>query len=863
MSPTLLRLMWRHIQRRPTQTLLFLIGVMIGVAMMVSIDIANNSARTAFELSTESIVGKATHEISGSSTGFDQSVYTQIRTDIGWRQAAPIVTDFVLAEELDEQPLRLFGIDPFAEAPFRNYVTASGDIDTGASTENADLIALARFLVEPNTVLMGQELAQRYDLSPGDTLTLQYGDERHTVTVIGLLSTEDELTARALQSLLIADISTAQELLEMEGSLTRIDLILDTDNDADRSAQQQIEAILPPGVTLNTAAARRNSVGEMTEAFELNLTALSLLALVVGMFLVYNTVTFSVVQRRPILGIMRSLGVTRRQVFAMIWAEAALLSAIGAALGLGLGIILARFTVDAVTQTVNESFFTVSVRQISVTPWILAKGMVVGVGSALLAAFLPAYEATYTPPTSANRRSDIEQRMLKLVPYVTAFGVAAALLGSLLLTSQNLVINLSGVFSVVIGMALITILATIIMTQIIRPVTSRVGGVVGRMAPRSILRNLSRTSIAITALMLAVSVIVGVTAMVGSFRITVENWLADTLRADIFISQPNNTGSLVSVPVSPDVISEVEAVDGIERVTYVRSVTVQSPEYDQPVLINAVMSDISEGRRTVIAGSDDYETMIQRVLNGEAVLMTEVFANNRDLEWEDGLTLTLLTNEGPRDFPVLGVYQDFSSTQGSIMMGLATYRRYWDDEMISNLAVYVEEGADIDAVVAGVQEQLVGRGLLVRSNRELRRSALEVFDRTFAITSALNLLATIVAFIGILSALMALQIERRREIGVMRANGLTRRQLWKLTLWETGIMGTIAGIVAMPVGLVLSIILIYIINLRSFGWSLTLSLRVEFFLQAFAVAIIAALLAGIYPAWQAGRIQPVEAIRAE
>lgn len=864
MPVSLLRVMLRHIRRRFTQSLLLVIGVMIGVAMMVSIDIANNSARTAFDLSTEAIVGRATHDITGGPRGFNEKIYTDIRTQIGWQDIAPIVTDFAIVEEFDQQPLRVFGIDPFAEAPFRNYITAEGTIDVGNDEAGADLVALGRFLIEPNTALLGNDLAEQYGIAPGDNITVQYGDRIETINIIGLLNPSDALTRQALQSLLITDISTAQELLAMSGRLTAIDLIIDEDTSAGKQAIADIAALLPPGLALDTTATRGNAVQEMTAAFELNLTALSLLALVVGMFLVYNTVTFSVVQRRPVLGIMRSLGVTRRQTFFLIWTEAALLAFVGSILGLGLGILLGRFTVDAVTQTVNDSYFTVNVTQMEVTPFILIKGLVVGVGAALLASLLPAYEATFTPPTSAIRRSDLEQRMLKLVPYITGIGIATALLGALLLNTDILVINLAAVFMIIIGLAFMTVLATIVLANAMLPATGAVGGLVGRIAPRSILRNLSRTSIAITALMLSVSVIIGVTTMVGSFRITVQDWLFDTLSADLFISQPNATGDLATIPLDDDIIGTVQAIDGIDRVTYVRVAEVRSPDFEREVQLNAIMSDIAEGDRKITESINvSYDELFNQVINGRGLLMSEVFANTRDIEWRNDLTLTLVTDNGPTEFPVLGIYQDFASIEGVVLIGIETYRTEWNDDSISSLAAYIEDDADIDIVQQDLTETLAGTGLLVQSNKELRDSAIAVFDRTFAITSALNLLATVVAFIGILSALMALQIERRREIGIMRANGLTRGQLFRLTFWETGIMGTIAGVVAMPVGLVLSIILIYIINLRSFGWALEINLRAEFFLQAFAVSIIAALLAGIYPAWKASTIQPVEAIRAE
>jgi putative ABC transport system permease protein len=212
---------------------------------------------------------------------------------------------------------------------------------------------------------------------------------------------------------------------------------------------------------------------------------------------------------------------------------------------------------------------------------------------------------------------------------------------------------------------------------------------------------------------------------------------------------------------------------------------------------------------------------------------------------------------------------DYGSEQGVVLMRQSLYHQLYEDRMISTAAVFVEPGAKVEDVINALRQKFAGQNgqegqeLFVRSNRDLRAGVLVIFDQTFAITTALNLLATVVAFIGILSALMALQLERTRELGTLRANGLTRRQLFRLTLLETGLMGLTAGLMSLPVGTVLAWVLVYVINVRSFGWSLELQLRPEFYTQAFAVALVAALLAGIYPALRIGRIQPAQALRAE
>jgi putative ABC transport system permease protein len=229
-----------------------------------------------------------------------------------------------------------------------------------------------------------------------------------------------------------------------------------------------------------------------------------------------------------------------------------------------------------------------------------------------------------------------------------------------------------------------------------------------------------------------------------------------------------------------------------------------------------------------------------------------------------GDNVTLLTDSGRRAFPIAGIYSDYGSDQGVVMLDLAHYQAAWNDQSISSLGLYAAPGVDVDTLVQQLRG-LVGADqvITIRSNRALREASLVVFDRTFAITTVLQLLATIVAFVGILAALMALQLERARELGMLRANGLTPRQLWGMVLSQTGLIGLTAGLLAIPVGVLLALVLVFVINKRSFGWTLLFRLDGGLFAQALLVAIVAALLAGLYPAWRMGRTAPALALREE
>jgi putative ABC transport system permease protein len=322
----------RHLLRHPWQVGLAILGVALGVAVVVAIDLANESARRAFAFSTEAVTGRATDQIIGGPQGLDEALYRQIRIDLGVRTSAPIVEGYASSPAYPGLTWQILGVDPFAEQAFRPFLIPGG----AATADTAPLL-----LTQPGTAFLAATTASAYGIPNGSTFRLQTGAQQHTATVVGLLEPADQATRRALDGILVADIATAQEWFGSEGRLSRIDLILPEDARG-VALRQQIRASLPADAQLTRPETRSNAIAQMTAAFELNLTALSLLALIVGMFLIYNTITFSVVQRRGLLGTLRCLGVSRTQVFTLVLAEALVVALIGSLAGLGLGVLLGR-----------------------------------------------------------------------------------------------------------------------------------------------------------------------------------------------------------------------------------------------------------------------------------------------------------------------------------------------------------------------------------------------------------------------------------------------------------------------------------------------------------------------------------------
>ena len=849
----------RTLLRHPLQFVIMMLGIALGVAVMVSIDLANASASRAFDLSTSAVTGRATHSILGSAGDVDESFYVQLRTDPQWRstvESAPLVIAYTASPQLGEVPFTILGIDPFAEGPFRSY------LGTG---QGARSDAIAALLLAPDSILLSSQTAEQYGLKPctidrlDDTckLELSINGESRTVHLTGLLQPSDEFSRHALDTLILTDIATAQSLSGTRGKLSQIDLILPDSFDT-----RKLSAALPTGTLLVESARRNGQVAELSKAFQVNLTALSLLALVVGTFLIYNAMTFSVVQRRPLFGTLRSIGYTREQVFGMVLGEAALIGALGSALGLGLGILLGQGAVRMVTQTINDIYFVLSVRSVQIPVSSLVKGALAGLLASLIAAAPPAWEAASVPPRLALSRTGLEGKAQLAVNRVAIAGVLVALLGFLLLVipTRSLVVSFAGTSLVVIGLAGLTPWVTVWLMRLIGRTLSRGFGLLGRLAPRNVIRSQSRTAVAVAALMIAVSVTIGVQVMIASFRSTVQLWLEESLQGDVYISTQGVRANRLDTPLDPRAVNLARSYPSAASSVAVRAVTVESR--NGPLDLVAVTTNRPMNPRLFLA-SKGTPAQAWRSLNDGSVLLSQPLASHLGISAAGG-TIELLTPQGWRSFPIAGIYADYASTRGTVRMSLDVYRRLWGDQRLNGVVLVLKPGNSVDAATADLRKQLSGFSQIqVNPSAALRSDALAIFDRTFAITYAMQMLTTLVAFIGVLSSLLALQLEKVREMGVLRALGLTISEIRQLTLWETGLLGASAGLLSIPTGYILAWILVFIINQRSFGWTLQLLVEPGPFIQAFLLAVGAALLAAIYPAWRLSRMQTAEALRSE
>jgi putative ABC transport system permease protein len=841
--PVLYRASFGFLLRHPWQLALALLGICIGVAVIVAVDLANESARKAFLLSRDTVTGAATHQIIGGPNGVGEELYTRLRVEAGIRGIAPIVEAYA---QVNDTTIQVFGVDLFAERQLRSF-TFDATLKPAVSGISSESL-FSRFLTEPGAVLMSQRTADTLGLQPGDAFDVSLGGKLVQAKLLGILAGSK---SAALDRLMVVDIAVAQSWLGQFGLLSRIDVRIP---DGDSPLQQKLESILPPGTQLLSAAGRTRSLSEMSTAFMTNLTAMSLLALLVGLFLIYNSVAFAVLQRRGLIGVLRALGVTRRQVVSLILTEGAVLGLVGAVLGVAAGIWLGEQLLVLVSRSINDLYFRVNVSEVTVSSFSIAKGLLAGLGATLLAAAVPAIEAASYQPRLALTRSVLEHRTRRLLPNIALAGFGIGLLALLLLqlSGSNLVAGLVAVFALILGFSLCIPLAVRAITSVMEPVAAKVAGLPARLAVSGIGANLSRTGVAIVALAVAVSATIGVSVMVDSFRGSVSAWLDKTLQSDVYVGTPYGT-------LDRGLLEDLVKLSGVEAYSTSRRVWLEDASGRTRIIVLQMAPGSYAGVEILDA---DPELVWRQFAEEGAVLVSEPYAYRNAVK--PGDTIKLMTQFGERGFTIAATWQSYDANAGAVLMSRSTYDRFWNDPRVDSIGLYLSPGTSIDELMQKMTAISAGRQqIIMRSNREIRDRSLQVFDRTFVITDVLYWLATGVALIGILGAMLALQLERARELAVLRALGMTPAQLGGMVTIQTACIGLLSGLAAVPLGLVMAWVLIDVINRRAFGWQMDFLVSPGVLLSAVLFSVVAALLAGIYPAFRAASSQPALAMREE
>jgi putative ABC transport system permease protein len=608
-----------------------------------------------------------------------------------------------------------------------------------------------------------------------------------------------------------------------------------------------------------TAANRK-----MLAAFRWNLRILSYIALLVGAFLIYNTISVSVVRRRADIGTMRALGASRRSVMMAFLAEAAVFGLVGSAIALPLGRLLATGAVRLLATTVDALYISSRPGSLSLSPGSVVLAFVVGVGVAMVSALSPAREASLVAPTEAMARGRREFSIRVERTRDAWIGLGLALVGAL--ASRVPAIEGKPLFGYLSAMLLIAA-AALATPALVYACTAagaaglrRLMGVEALLAARSLGGSLRRTSVLVGALSTAIAMMTSVGIMVGSFRETVITWMDTQLPADLYLRPAGDPAADRHPTISTALTDRIEHLPGVEAVSRFRAYEI---EY-QGMPVTLAAAEMNVGRRREFSSFLSHRparSVIPQVVGHDAALVSEPFSYKHHVKAGDTITLPL----GGKLVPlrIIDVFYDYGNERGYVVLDRATLLRYLPDPAPSNLAVYLAPRADIETVRRAIEQVAAHNDVLIFSNRDLRREAVRIFDQTFAITYALEAVAIIVAVMGVAGALMSIVIDRRREFGLLRILGATTQQVRKLILVEAGLIGLLANVAGVVLGCALSLVLIFVINKQSFGWTIQFHWPVEVLLVALTFVYISTILAGIYPARVAQRLNPIEVVHEE
>lgn len=833
----LLRAAGKEVRSERALLALAVAGVALGVGSVLSIQLLNQGALGAFAGTVRAVSGDADLSVLGWAGGLDERLVPEVLAVAGVRSAAPLWRADAALEGEEGQGLDLVGADLLG--------SARGEWTPGPGR-------LADALGTPGWVAVTPELAQEKGWREGTRLEVSLGSRRATLTVGAVLDLR-RAAPLASRRLALMDLAQAQGLLGTAGRIHQIDVVARDGVDAATLAARLGER-LGERARVATPEQRTVEAEGLLAAFRLNLTALSLVSVLVGGFLVHASVRASLARRREELGVLRVVGATRAQVLGLVLAEAAALGAAGTALGVPLGWLAARANLAAVSGTIRNLYLLGGIEQVTLGPGVLLLAVATGVGGALAGAVLPALQASREDPRALLSTLEVEERSRAGAGRLLAAGLAA-LAATLAVRAASRDVAASG-FAVALGvLAAVPLAAPALLALLGRGGRPRRLG--ARWGVRTLAARPSGAAVAAGALAVAVSMLVGVTVMVGSFRGSVERWLDATLGADVYVTTPSWRRARSEATLAPEVVTRLRREEGLAALDLLRQVHAYSEE-GRRISVSGIDAALPGGEdRVDLLAGDPREAMA--ALRGGGALVSEPLARKAGLR--PGSRLVLRGAAGEVSFPVAGVYRDYGTEAGAALLDLASFARAFGGGPPSNAALRLAPGIDADAAVRRLRADLRGHALLVRSNRTLRGEVLAIFEETFAVTRLLQGMGLVIAAAGVTLSLLVLARERRGELALYRALGASRRQLGAIFVGRGVAIGLAGLALGAAGGGALAAVLVRMVNPAFFGW--TLGVHVPWgrlAAQGFAI-LAAAIVASLHPALTASRTPAAELSR--
>lgn len=832
--------------RRPLRLLVTALGVAIGVASLVATVSANRAAVAAMRQGVLELSGPRALEVTCPG-GLDEAILAALRPLADRAAVAPVVEEVALLPALGDA-VRILGIDPLLD-PRLPSGTAVGPSLLTVLTERA--------------VLLPEPLARQLGLAAGDTLALSVRSRLEEARVAAVVAPPPPTAA--WERTIVMDVAAAQELFGRLGRLDRVEVRPRSERDDLADLARELRRLVPAAATVAEPVARAAGTSRMVRALHFNLTALSGISLLVAGVLVATTLATSVVQRRSLIALLRSLGASPRQLATAVLAEALAMGVVGGTVGVALGILGARAALASVRVTAAAVLPGLPPAAIALDPDVAVAGFLLAVGVAAVAALAPLAEALATPPLQGLRWEN---------PQAAAAGrnrTALAAAAGLLLAAAGLTqAPPVGGLPYAALLASLAVLAAVLLAA--GPVVQWLATLANRgprwwrapavrLAGGALLAGRRRAAWAAGAVGITVGLAVAVTIMVHSFRVTVLDWSQQALRADVWIRPLASPTGFGVGRLDPEIVAMAQELFGRDAV---------DPFHTTRAVVSGREVTLGGGAMEVIArrggvpfrSGEDSRQVFRRTAARRGAVVNEPFANRTGLG--EGDEVTILTPKGEIRRPITGVFFDYSRQEGMVVLDREDYLAHVPDDGPREIGLFLPPDRDPAAAREALLRRLGGRFLVeALLNRELRREVIAIFDRTFAITRALRVVSVVVAVMAVLTVLFALLAERRRDLAVLRAVGASRAQVGALVLVEAALVGLAGAALGLLSGCLVGKVLVEVVNLQSFAWTLRLVVPWPNLAGTVAWLVAACLVAALAPALAASRLVLQEELREE
>ena len=801
-----------------TRSILSVLAIALGVALGYAVQLITQSAQNELALGVRTLSGDADLQVRGPRSGFDESLYPELSRLPEVAVASPVVEiDAKLADR--EDVLKIVGIDTFRAA----------EIQPGLIPETGDRLDLFR----PGLLFLSPAAAHWLALAAGGALSFQVALRDATLTVAGLAPAGEQ------QRFAVMDIAGAQSNFDRLGLITRVDLRLKPGVDL-AAFRDSLQQRLPAGIAVERPEASLAASASVSRSYRVNLNVLALVALFTGGLLVFSTQALAVVRRRAQFALLRVLGVTRRRLVASLLAEGALIGAAGGALGLGAGYVLAEAAVRLIGPDLGSGYFRGVAPTLVPAPFALALCFGLGVAAALLGSAVPAFEAARASPAQALKAGDEERAFARLRPiWSGAAAIAAGVIASFLPPVAGL--PLFGYLAI----ALLLIGTLMLMPRIAAAVLAVIPSprdAASRLALLQLRGAPGQAAVSLAAIVASMSLMISMAIMVTSFRDALDLWLERILPADVYVraAAAGDTSYM-----TPEDQTRIAALPGVRRAEFVREQhLLLDPSRPRVVLLARDIDPNDPGRRLALVGAPS---------TPPAEAPSPMWVNEAMVDlygFTAGKIVAIPIAGKPTAFTVAGVWRDYARPQGAVVIERERYVTLTGDRMATNGALWLAPGTDLDQVSRAIAREIPGGAKLdVAAPGEIRDFSLKIFDRTFAVTYALELAAVVIGLLGLSSSFGALVLARRREFGVLRHIGMTRRQVGAMLASEGLAVSGIGLAIGLGLGSAISLILIHVVNRQSFHWGMGVSVP----WATLAAAALVVLALSTLTAWASGR----------